>query len=247
MDAISVLKKEFLIVMDEFNESTPIRSLLCGELSLDQYKCILREIYHYAKEDPQIQALAAVFFRGKDRDFVKMFFKHATMEIGHDQMALNDLAVLGEDISLIPSTNPLPTTIGLISFPFYQINYLNPIGYLGYLYFLEYMPTQQGAAYGDALAKNGVPQESMSFLVEHMTVDVGHNKLMEKYLEGLVHNSDDLDSVVYAMKVTAQLYAQMLQGAMQQTEVRRDYGYASSEKRRQVSATIALASNVRQN
>ena len=178
---------------------------------------------------------------------MKMFFKHATMEIGHDQMALNDLAVLGEDISLVPSTNPLPSTIGLISFPFYQINYLNPIGYLGYLYFLEYMPTQQGATYGAALAKNGVPQESMSFLVEHMTVDVGHNKMMEKYLEGLVHNSDDLDSVVYAMKVTAQLYAQMLQGAMQQTEVRRDYGYASSEKRRQVSATIALTSNARQN
>jgi pyrroloquinoline quinone (PQQ) biosynthesis protein C len=231
MDAAAILANEFSGVMEEFNASAPVTQLLEGRLTIADYKSILQEIYHYSKEDPQIQALAAVFFRGKDRDFVRMFFKHATMEIGHDRMALDDMAALGADVSLIPATNPLPATMGLISFPFYQINYLNPVGYLGYLYFLEYMPTQQGRAYGGALARLGVPEKAMSFLKEHMEVDVGHNKLMEQYLQGLVHDTADLQAISYAMKVTARLYSEMLAGAIRQAREPRDYGVAAHEAR----------------
>ena len=241
MNAIAILKKEFSQAIVHFNNSPAIAALASGELGIAHYKSILREIYHYAREDPQIQALATVYFRGKDREFVRQFLKHATMEIGHDLMALDDLKNLGEDVSSIPSSNPLPTTVGLISFPFYQINYLNPIGYLGYLYFLEYMPTQQGASYGAALVKAGVPQSAMSFLNEHMTVDVGHNKLMEGYLQTLVRNQADLDAVIYAMRATACLYAQMLLGAIQQADDRADYGVAMHELNRLQSVPAHLA------
>jgi pyrroloquinoline quinone (PQQ) biosynthesis protein C len=163
------------------------------------------------------------------------------MEIGHDRMALDDLAALGGDVASIPLTNPLPTTIGLISFPFYQINYLDPVGYLGYLYFLEYMPTQQGHAYGAALARLGVPEKAMGFLKEHMAADVGHNKLMEQYLRGLVHDRTDVQAIVYAMKVTAQLYSQMLAGAIQHARDPRDYGVASHEARGRAVGAVGTA------
>jgi pyrroloquinoline quinone (PQQ) biosynthesis protein C len=240
MDTVSILKDEFSSVIEDFNASPAVRRVLEGRLSIAHYQSILREIYHYAKEDPQIQALAAVHFRGKDRQFVKMFFKHATMEIGHDRMALDDLAALGVDVSSIPASNPLPATVALISFPFYQISYLNPVGYLGYLYFLEFMPTQEGQTYGAALARLGVPEKAMSFLKEHVSVDVGHNKLMEQYLRGLVHDEADLEAVVYAMKVTAQLYSEMLAGAIRQAEDPRDYGIAAHEARRAGARAVGL-------
>jgi len=110
------------------------------------------------------------------------------------------------------------------AFPFYQINYLNPIGYLGYLYFLEFMPTQAGAGYMGALRHAGVPEVAMTFLQEHMTVDVAHNKLMEEYLRRLVRTEGDLQSVTYAMHVTGQLYGDMLWGAMQSVENPMDFG-----------------------
>ncbi|HZZ91257.1 MAG TPA: iron-containing redox enzyme family protein [Usitatibacter sp.] len=229
MDAIAALKRRFEHVMGEFNASPALRMLAEGRANLAHYKSILREIFHYSREDPQIQALAAVRFRGADREFVKMFLKHATMEIGHDRMALDDLAALGEDVSAIPSGNPLPSTMALIAFPFYQIEHRDAVGYLGYLYFLEFMPTAHGSRYGEALARLGVPAKAMTFLAEHVAVDVAHNKMMEHYLAHLVHDEEGLESVLYALEVTAQLYAQMLWGAIQQAERPRDYGRARAE------------------
>lgn len=189
-----------------------------GSIRLPHYKAVLREIYHYSKEDPQIQALASVYFRGDDRATVKMFLKHATSEIGHDLMALEDLKSLGEDVTAIPTSLPLPTTIALTAFPFYQIQYHNPIGYLGYLYFLEYMPTQAGAGYMAALKAAGVPDNAMTFLHEHMTVDVAHNNLMQEYLRRLVRTQSDASAVAYGIRVTGYLYGEMLAGAIRSVE-----------------------------
>jgi hypothetical protein len=144
MHTATKIRSSFEDSIVRFHASPALQALAGGRVTLGHYKAILREIYHYSKEDPQIQALAAVYFRGDDRDSVKMFLKHAISEIGHDRMALADLAALGEDVSEVPLTNPLPTTIALTAFPFYQVQYANPIGYLGYLYFLEHMPTAAG-------------------------------------------------------------------------------------------------------
>lgn len=214
MNTHDSLRTVFTEAMTGFARSSAMRTLAEGRVTLDQYKSVLREIYHYAKEDPQIQALATVYFRGDDRDTVKMFLKHAISEIGHDRMALADLAALGEDISLIPLTNPLPATIALTAFPFYQIQYANSVGYLGYLYFLEHMPTAAGSTYATALAAAGVPATALTFLHEHMTVDVAHNKLMEEYITRLVRTEADLAAVSYALRVTAELYAAMLTSAI---------------------------------
>lgn len=218
MDTEAVLDREFRDVMSAFAQSRAMVMLAEGGVRLPHYNAVLREIYHYSKEDPQIQALAAVYFRGKDRGTVKMFLKHATSEVGHDQMALADLQALGEDVSTIANTLPLPATIALTAFPFYQIQYHNPIGYLGYLYFLEYMPTKAGKAYMGALSAAGVPEKAMTFLQEHVTVDVAHNKLMEEYTRRLVRTDADLAAVVYAMKVTGYLYGQMLAGAIESVD-----------------------------
>jgi pyrroloquinoline quinone (PQQ) biosynthesis protein C len=229
VDVSAVIDQEFRKVLATFGASRVMTMLAQGKVTIAHYKAALQEIYHYSKEDPQIQALAAVYFRGDDRASVKMFLKHATSEIGHDLMALADLRMLGEDVSQVPFTNPLPSTIALTAFPFYQIQYHNPIGYLGYLYFLEYMPTQAGAGYFAALKAAGVPEKAMTFLHEHMTVDVAHNNLMQEYLRRLVRTDADLSAVIYATKVTGYLYGEMLWGAMSSVEHQFQAGLNISE------------------
>lgn len=218
MNIAETVNRDFRVVMEAFARSPAMRMLASGGVQLVHYKAVLREIYHYAKEDPQIQALAAVYFRGEDRRTVKMFLKHAVSEVGHELMALEDLKALGEDVSAIPTSLPLPTTIALTAFPFYQIQYHNPVGYLGYLYFLEYMPTQAGGGYVAALKAAGIPESAMTFLREHVSVDVAHNNLMQEYLRRLVRSEADLIAVTYAMRVTGHLYGEMLAGAMRSIE-----------------------------
>lgn len=230
MSYMEAILREFDEALADFNDSRPMKRLAARDIDLDHYKSLLRQIFHHARENPQIQALATVYFRGPQRDVIKHFYRHAASEIGHDQLALNDLASLGEDVSAIPAEDPLPATTALIGFPFYQIQNLDPVGYLGYLFFLEFTPTRAGGRYIETLEAVGVPPEALSFLEEHRTADQGHNKLMERYVEKLVSDDDGLRSVIYAMKVTGKLYARMVEEAFDQADHPKDWGRSTEEK-----------------
>ncbi len=214
MTAFDEIKQCFDDAHAKFEQGRAISALAAGKASAEQYCDILRQIYFHARENPQIQALATVRFRGDQRANVKRFFQHATSEIGHDQLALNDLKAMGQDVELLPAMNPAPATSAITAYGFYQAWHGNPVGYLGYLFFLEFMPTKAGQGYANQLAKAGVPEEAMSFLLEHAHVDVAHNRLMEKYINTLVVDDNDLQAVCYAVKVTGQLYGAMLEQAM---------------------------------
>lgn len=226
------LRAEFEQVLRAFESSPAMQRIFTGKLTANHYKSYLRQTYHYTKDNPQIQSLATVYFHGSGRKFVRMFYKHAISEIGHDELALNDLKTMGENIDQIRIENPLPATVALNAFVFYQIYNRNPIGYLGYLYFLEYLPTSSGAGYMNLLENAGVPRSAMTFLLEHTNVDVYHNKLMEKYVDGLIVSDSDLQSVIYTMRGTGKLYADMLQSAFEQADNPEEWGIDSLEAER---------------
>jgi hypothetical protein len=136
---------------------------------------------------------------------------------------------LGVSVDALPFQNPLPETTALIAFPFYQIHNLNPVGYLGYLYFLEFLPTGNGGELMDALERSGVPRRAMRFLQDHSTLDVAHNRLMESYVETLITNERELASAIYAMRVTGNLYARMIEAAFLSAEQPTDYGLSTEE------------------
>ena len=106
------------------------------------------------------------------------------------------------------------------------------MGYVGYLYFLEHMPTMQGSSYATALSLASIPREAMSFLLEHATVDVAHNKLMEVYLDKLIRTQADAAEVVYAPRVTGYLYAEMIFSAFSRADSSVDYGINHCEAAR---------------
>lgn len=233
------MRSAFDAVMHHFLDTPAMKMIREGRITKLLYQSVLREIYHYTKEDPQMQAYAATYFRGDDRETVKLFLRHAISEVGHEKLALDDLKTLGENVREIERSQPLPATIAFTAFGFYKITFGNPVAYLGYLYFLEFLPTQHGGVFRNPLLDAGIPEEALSFLRDHMTVDVGHNQLMEKYLTQLVHDRADLDAAIYAMRVTADLYAKMLQDAFARVEKPCDYGTAWEEVKRTRTPAVA--------
>ncbi|MEM6537764.1 MAG: iron-containing redox enzyme family protein [Pseudomonadota bacterium] len=213
------LLKRFGPIEEKFLASRPVQAVLRGEMTPDEYRSILREVFHHTRENPQLQATAATFFRGRDREMVRSFYAHAASEIGHDQLALNDFTSLGGDPTAVPYENPLPATSALLAYGFYQIFNLNPVGYLGYLFFLEFTPTRSGGMLMGALETTGIPRAAMTFLNDHTEIDVGHNRMMEKYAASLIHDEGDLDAVEYAMLTTSKLYERMLTDAMDDVKV----------------------------
>ena len=61
VDASTLVDQEFRKVLADFGASRVMTMLAQGKVTAAHYRAALREIYHYAKEDPQIQALAAVY------------------------------------------------------------------------------------------------------------------------------------------------------------------------------------------
>ena len=200
----------FQETIEQFNRSSGMARFWAGELDKRHYAHLMREVFHHSRENPQIQAAATAYFRGTQREMVKGFLRHAVSEIGHDQLALNDAFAAGLDVSTVPQQFPLPATTALVAFAYYQIYHRDVVGYLGYLYFLEFMPTGFGAEYMQRLAHMGVTPDAMTFLQDHSTVDLGHNKLMHGYVDKLVTSDEKLAAVTYAMRVTGHLYSGMV-------------------------------------
>jgi hypothetical protein len=223
------IDEAFQKALGEFRSSTGMSRFLAGETQVAHYKSLLREIFHHTRENPQLQALATVYFRGSQRAAVKGFLRHALSEVGHDQLALDDLRTLGEPVEEIPLENPLPATTALLSFGFYQIYNLDPVGYLGYLYFLEFTPTQAGREFMTGIERMGVPREAMTFLQDHATIDIGHNRMMESYVDELVTSERHRDAVIYAMQVTGELYGNFVTSAFRRADGGPGYGRSSIE------------------
>ena len=235
MGAFAELERAWSAVEARFMASRPIRRLAEGTISVDHYAAYLRETYFYTREDPQIQAAATAWFRGKDRAMVKPFLDHASSEVGHDQLALNDLAALGFDPSSLPAENPLPNTTALFGFPFYAMQYRGVVSYLGYLFFLEFLPTSRGGDISAALKAMGVPAAALTFLEEHRSVDVHHNRLMRAYADTMLRTDADVSEVIYAMQVTGKLFEGMLEGAFEAV----DLGLSSLVRIRQGAGAAA--------
>jgi hypothetical protein len=229
MSTFHELTAAFRAVQSSFLHSPGLLRLQEGRIGVEHYAAYLTQVFHHTRENPQIQALATVYFRGHQRAAIKRFFRHASSEIGHDQLALDDLRELGVGVDALPFQNPLPETTALISFPFYQIHNLNPVGYLGYLYFLEFLPTGSGGALMNALGQAGVPRVAMRFLHDHATIDLAHNRMMEAYAETLITTERELRSVIYAMRVTGALYASMVEAAFASADRPVDYGWSPEE------------------
>lgn len=229
------LKAVFERTLACFVASAPIQRLLDGKINVQHYKAFLRETYFYTRENPQLQAWITAWFKGEDRRMVKPFLRHAISEIGHDQLALDDLKSLGANILSIPHGYPLSATSAFTAFPFWSAQFRNPVSYLGYLYFLEAMPTTSGEGLMKALERIGIPQTAMTFISDHTTIDVSHIKLMDIYLDKLIKNETDLSDVSYAIEATGELYTAMIHAAFHSIDTEKSYDYVDLNEKDTIS------------
>lgn len=215
MNAYAALVYAWNKNLDVLSNSTAFQLLSSGTITRRQYAAILRQVFHNVRESPQFMTLATSRFRGEQREVIKPLMRHALAESGHEQLCLDDIKALGEDVSSIPFERPLPATFALRASIFHMIEHHEPVACLGYMFQLEYTPTQLGQKYMAALEKSGIPRDAMTFIAEHAEVDIAHCKLMEMYCEKLIRTPEQLEDVLYMQRVTAELYAKMLDQAIE--------------------------------
>jgi len=216
MNRTDTLHAEWLNCFSRLHQGEFFRMLGAGLLKLEHYKAFLRETYHNASHNPKKMALFMAHLDSDQPSLEAKFLRHAAMEIGHGELALEDLRIIGGDADTARNSRPLPTTEALTAFIVFQIQHRNPLAYLGYLYHLEAMPAHMGASSMAPLLSMGVPASATSFLREHAEADPVHVKWNREYLEGFIGSDEDMEAVLYGMRGTCELHGIMFQGIMDQ-------------------------------
>ncbi|MEL6362345.1 MAG: iron-containing redox enzyme family protein [Pseudomonadota bacterium] len=195
--------------------SEPMKRISAGELTTEEYGSILREVFHYSRENPQLKAAACMYLRGRERDLVSSMFRHATAEVGHENLAMNDIISLGMNVDALPYENPLSATSLMTAYAYYQIHRMNPAGYIGYGFFLEFLPTTVGSDIILTLKKSGIPENSLSFLIDHAEIDVSHTRLVERYVDAFGRTDAEISSMGYVIETTGYMFAKLFEQAIE--------------------------------
>lgn len=206
------------IKCSETNDAPWKQTIKSGKLGIAQYKSFLLETYHETALNPQVQAWTTAFLNKENRQLIKRFYSHASSEVGHDLLALEDLVALGVARERVERSVALPETQGLVAWPFFQVQFRNPIGYLGYLFHLEMLPMTTGSKHVELLMKNGVPEKACQFLKEHSQVDEYHVEAMRGYMNELVTGEELYGIVRDSMEATMVLHNRMIDAAFQRAE-----------------------------
>ena len=82
MSVFHELTAAFSSVRAAFLQSPGVMRLQERRIGVEHYAAYLSQVFHHTRENPQIQALATVYFRGQQRAAIKRFFRHASSEIG---------------------------------------------------------------------------------------------------------------------------------------------------------------------
>lgn len=178
------------------------------------YLSYLRETYFHTRENPFSQVMAASYFPRDEHSLFKKFISHALSEVGHNLLALNDFLELGGKIGQIKNTNPLNSTTKLINFTFEIANSKYGLKYLGYLYHVEMMPVILGRDILQILKDKIGSGNFFTFLEEHMTVDIQHQKFMDQYLTSLIKSEADLNLVLEGLIESVTLFNDMMNESM---------------------------------
>lgn len=228
----TMVEMEWRGLFAELAKGQFLSSLHSGGLTLDHYKALLRETYHNASMNPRIGSIFHARMESRKSALVTRFLKHNASEVGHNDLALADLKALGIDYSEVAETRPLIATEALAGFIIFQIEYRNPMAYLGYLYHLESLAQVAGPEAMKSLATRVAPRRAFAFLKEHADADAAHMQFNRDYINNFVEGPEDFDAVIFGMRGASTLYGNMLQAIMDEVASRSfATGIATLEKK----------------
>lgn len=190
-----------------------LADIITGSVTPAEYAGILGELFWQVREHPQHLAAQTVKLNGEARKLVGPILKHAASEVGHEEWALRDREFLGFPREEVLAQGPGLATRTIIQFMRECHAHPNPAAYMGYVFHLEFLPTQFGKQIGAGLIRAGIPEGALGFLEGHIDADEGHNKIMEMYINQLILTPADLDLFIDTALKTATLYRDCLESA----------------------------------
>ena len=133
---------------------------------------------------------------------------------------LDDLRSLGLNSMDSVSLTPLPQTIAMAAYAHYQLFERATVGLVGYLWFFERMPRLFYPLWSTACLRGGVPERAVRALAAGANVDAARDLAVANCCRQLVRRPRDLGLATQSLHDTAELFATMVDAALQRAERR---------------------------
>src|SRR3569832_2246714 len=133
---------------------------------------------------------------------------------------LDDLRALGLNSLDSVSLTPLPQTIAMAAYAHYQLVERATVGLVGYLWFFERMPRLVYPLWNDACRRGGVPDKAVRALTQGAVVDPARDTQVANCCREIVRRPRDLGLASQSLHDTAELFATMVDAALQRADRR---------------------------
>jgi len=215
--------EETAVVLRRQLESTAvIERCLRGEVELQSYIAFLTEAYHHVKHTVPLLMACGARLPERLEWLRESIVKYIEEEIGHQEWILNDLQALGVDKESIRHGKPSIPTELMVSYAYDQVMRSNPVGLFGMVYTLEKTSSTIATFAAEQIASSlSLPQEAMSYMISHGSLDVEHMQDFEQIMNRLNGETDKV-AVLNTLPVFYHLYTNIFRSLPVSEEVKND-------------------------
>jgi hypothetical protein len=180
------------------------------ELQRELYIKAMVQAFHYTKNNAINQAAAAFNEDHKKVGLLRFAMKHALEELGHENMAVNDLLSIGVDKAIFDEL-PLPATEALNGYLDSVALRGGVIPRLGYSFWAE--DSYEHLAPLMDVCKNGLKltDQQLTFFVAHAVIDEKHAEEVNNAIDRWVITDKEKSAVKQVARTTLFLTGQILE------------------------------------
>jgi hypothetical protein len=205
------------------------------ELQKDLYVRAMIEVFHYTKNNAINQA-AAVFNEDHKRvGLLRFAMKHAIEELGHENMVVNDLSVIGIDPSVFDS-QPLPATEALNGYLYSLSIRGGLVPRLGYSFWAEDSYEHLAPLLDVCKNRLKLSDQQLTFFIAHSVIDTKHANDVNEAIENWVVSDKDKQAVRQVARTTLYLTGQILDSVADEVDA---FKQATQKPQRILSAVAS--------
>src|SRR5687767_5544597 len=231
MNSADVFSLEFDMLTRTSQLAKILERFRTTEIGPGTHRQLLLELNHVINVHSRLREVAADVVPPEDWSSWADLLAVPGLEFEQARSFLDDLRALGLNSLDSVSLTPLPQTIALAAYAHYQLVERATVGLVGYLWFFERMPRLLYPLWSGACRRGNVPDKALHALAEGAVVDAGRDIQVVNCCRRLVRRPRDLGLATQSLHDTTELFATMLDAALQRAERRHplsnDNGIAS--------------------
>jgi len=191
-----------------------------NSLTPTTHRQLLLEINHVINVHSRLREVAADVVPAEDWSAWQELLAVPALQFEQGRSFLDDVRALGLNSLDSVSLTPLPQTIAMAAYAHYQLVERATVGLVGYLWFFERMPRLFYPMWAEACRRGGVNDKSLRALMQGAQVEASRDNQVANCCRQIVRRPRDLGLATQSLHDTAELFAMMVDAALQRAERR---------------------------